>query len=345
MTKILLEVLTEAGCAPLLVDRRFSRTIDEVGSFSARKIISAPLLALRLVKALLRRPRLCVFFCTNRPFSFLVDVVLGEILRLFRTPTVNYIHTRGYAALAERGRIWRFLVGRLLGGATTTVCLGGELLAELLTFVQEDSIVIIGNTAEVSPSDLNGRERERGHILFLSNLLEEKGADVFVEMAIELCGQRRDLRFSLVGATADPSLTDRLRARVAGLGLSERIVFHGPAIGAAKWEVLTSAEVLVFPTRYRYEAQPLTLIEALSVGVPVVASDVGAIGEVVFDDVNGRLLETVTVKSVVEAVLDVVGETATSDRLAAGALDTYNRHHSRAVFSANWFAVVEDTGR
>jgi glycosyltransferase involved in cell wall biosynthesis len=343
MTKILLDVLVESGDTPILVDRRFSKSIGEVGSISLRKIIAAPVLAVRLMSALSRRPRLCIFFCTNRSFSFLVDVLLGEILRLFRIPTVTYIHTRGYAALAERSPLWRFLVARLLGCATTTVCLGGQLLAELTSFVPKESIVIIGNTAEAPPS--NRSERERGHILFLSNLLEEKGADVFVEMAIKLCKQDRDLHFSLVGSSADAALTDRLRARVARSRLSDRIVFTGPALGAEKWNVLASAEVLVFPTRYRYEAQPLTIIEALSVGVPVVATDVGAISELVQDGVNGRLISEASVESLERAVLDVVGDAETSNQLAIGAVQTFERFHSREVFRASWAEVLDETGR
>lgn len=338
ITKILLEIFAELGEWPVLVDRRFSRQIGDVGAFSARKIFAAPGLVLRLLLVVLRRPDMCVFFCTNRSLSFIVDVVLGELLRLFRVPTVNYVHTRGYSALAARGRVWRFLVTRLLGGATTTVCLGAGLVSDISPFVAAGSITVIKNTAEAPPTDRGGRLP--GHIVFLSNLLEEKGADVFVEMAIDVCRRGGNQVFSLVGPSADEGLTATLRGRVAQSGFSERIVFRGPLFGLEKWQVLASAEVLVFPTRYRFEAQPLTIIEAFSVGVPVVASDVGAIGELVDDGVNGRLVGAATVESVTQAVLSVIQERATSDRLAEGARRTFDQEHSRDSFRANWARVI-----
>lgn len=338
ITRILLEVLGELGETPVLVDRRFSRQISDVGSMSLRKIGAAPALAGRLLVALFRRPDACVFFCTNRPFSFLVDVLLGELLRVFRVPTVNYVHTRGYSALAQRGRVWRFLVNRLLGAGTTTVCLGEALVADVAEFVPARTITVIKNTVETASDDRP--TRRRGHVLFLSNLLEEKGADLFVDMAIALSADGVDTTFSLVGPTVDEGLSASLRDRVARAGLSGRIVFRGPLFGEEKWNALASAEVLVFPTRYRYEAQPLTIIEAFSVGVPVVASDVGAIGELVDDDVNGRLVTTATVESMSAAVLSVTRDVVTSDRLAEGARETFEENHSRDAFRAGWGRVI-----
>jgi glycosyltransferase involved in cell wall biosynthesis len=339
ITKILLEVLVELGENVILVDRRFSQQISEVGAVSFRKIVAAPGLAVRLLQVLLfRRPQMCVFFSTNRSFSFLVDVVLGELLRLFRVPTINYVHTRGYSDLADRGAAWRFLVGRLLGRASATVCLADALIADIRPFVGAGTVSVIKNTSETPPTDHG--PRRRGHVLFLSNLLEEKGADVFVDTAIELCALDEGLRFTLVGPTVDEALTAALRARVAKSGHSARIVFRGPLFGPEKWDMLASAEVLVFPTRYRFEAQPLTIIEAFSVGVPVVASDVGGISELVDDGVNGRLVVAATVEPVTQAVLSVTSDPATSDSLARGALRTYDQQHSRDAYRADWARVV-----
>lgn len=343
ITRILLEVLADLGEKSVLVDRRFSRQIGEVGAFSARKIFAAPGLVMRLLLVVIRRPQMCVFFCTNRTSSFIVDVVLGELLRLFRVRTVNYVHTRGYSSLAERGTVWRFLVARLLSGASVTVCLDDGLASDISPFVPLGSISVIRNTTETPPT--NRGPRRPGHVLFLSNLLEEKGADVFVDMAIDLCGRAEGRTFSLVGPSADEELTATLRDRVDRSGFSDRIVFRGALFGIDKWTALASAEVLVFPTRYRFEAQPLTIIEAFSVGVPVVASDVGAIGELVQDDVNGRLVPTATVEAVTEAVLSVTGEQATSDRLAEGAQRTFDQKHSRDSFRANWARVISGVGK
>ncbi|WP_185017245.1 glycosyltransferase family 4 protein [Curtobacterium sp. ZW137] len=340
MTKILLEVLDELGEDTCIVERRFSREVGQIGALSLRKIIAAPSLALRLAMALTRRPSMCIFFCTSRPFSFLVDVILGEILRAFRVPTVNYVHTRGYTSLASRGRIWRFLTKRLLSHAKRTVCLSEALISDVSPFVGSGGTIIIGNTIE-SPLVPVVRDPE-GLILFLSNLLEEKGADIFVGMAIELCKRYPALDFALVGASADPSLKGRLERLVAQAGHSDRIRFLGSLFGDDKWAILARAQLLVFPSRYRYEAQPLTILEAFSLGLPVVASDVGAIGEIV-DAKNGRLLPIPAIADAVRAVSEVLDDALTIPELSRGARLTFERNHSRETFRRAWSELIAST--
>lgn len=345
MTKILLEVLAEDGWRTHLVDRRFSRAVGQVGAFSLRKVLAVPSLVLRLVLAVTRRPAVCIFFCTNRPFSFLVDLCLGEVLRLFRVPTVNYIHTSGYRDLAARGALWRSLVRRLLSHGDRTVCLAESLIQDVEPFVRQGSTVVISNTidapatATVDRAPKTEAPRPEQLVLFLSNLLEEKGADVFVDMAIALCDRSPDLTFALVGQDGDQLLADDLRRRVALSGHGDRVKFLGARFGAEKWAVLAQAQLLVFPSRYRFEAQPLTIIEAFSHGVPVVASDVGAIREMVNDE-NGYLLPEPTAREAVRAVELLFGDSARRRRSSDGARKTFLARHSRQVFQKAWRDIM-----
>jgi glycosyltransferase involved in cell wall biosynthesis len=338
VTKILIDVLGRLEEPVQLVDRRFSTTVGEVGSLSLHKVLAVPSLLWRLLVALSGRPSMCIFFCTNRPFSFLVDVMLGEALRLFRVPTVNYIHTRGYSELAARGVVWRILVSRLVGNAKRTVCLSPTLVSDVAEYVDASSISVIRNTAEV-PVPLPQRSVD-GPVLFLSNLLAEKGADVFVDMAILLCARSAELTFALVGSSADPGLTDALKRQVRDAGLGDRIRFEGPLFGQEKWNRLAQSRLLVFPTRYRFEAQPLTIIEAFSCGVPVVASDVGAIGELV-NSSNGELLDEVTGEEAAAVVLKLLGDEPRLRAVSLGARASFERDHSLSVFTAAWASVID----
>ncbi|MEV7932680.1 glycosyltransferase [Curtobacterium sp. NPDC089185] len=350
VTKILLEILAESNVPVRLVDRRFSRSVAEVGSFSLRKILAVPSIVLRLMGAVVSRPAMCIFFCTNRPFSFLVDVLLGEVLRMFKVRTINYVHTSGYADLAARGSVWRYLVRRLLSNGVRTVCLAESLKVDIKPFVKPGSISVIPNTIEEPPLVPPGQQAERrrrtsgGHVLFLSNLLEEKGADVFVDMAVDLCARSRDLTFALVGQDADPGLADELRLRVERSGYGDRVVFRGARFGHEKWDEIARAELLIFPSRYRFEAQPLTIIEAFSLGLPVVASDVGAIREMVGPE-NGYLLPEPTAEAASAAVASLMADPAERTRLADGARRTYEMRHSRVAFRKAWqdvFALTRE---
>lgn len=272
--------------------------------------------------------------------------MLAEVLRLFRVPTINYIHTSGYRDLASRGRVWRWLVRRLLAQGASTVCLAESLSADVRPFVGARPIAVIPNTIDERPAvDFHDARpasgaMDSGEVLFLSNLLADKGADVFVDMAIALCQLSGQLTFALVGQPADRALVHELQERVAQSGYASRVKFLGPMYGAQKWNVLARAQLLVFPSRYRFEAQPLSIIEAFSVGVPVIASDVGAISEMVSSE-NGRLLSQPTVDEAVRAVSLLTSDPMRRQVASDGARRTFATRHSREAFQTAWRNVIK----
>src|SRR5690606_29787209 len=132
------------------------------------------------------RPTTVVFFATNRTFSFLVDWMLSEVLRWFRVRRINYLHTIGFARLASRSSIFSWLVSRLLRSAQTTVHLGAALTPDIAQWVTEDRIVYIPNTVADRPTNLD-QQPPHGPpvVLYLSNLIPAKGADTFVDLALD----------------------------------------------------------------------------------------------------------------------------------------------------------------
>ncbi len=337
MTLRLLETLREIGRTSL-VDRRFSRTVDDVGRARPGKLLAVPSLVARVgVRVLSRRPGACVFFLTNRPGSFLVDVVLLGVLRLLRVPTALYLHTNGYRELARRGPLWRAAVGRVLGGADRVVVLGPRMADDVRPFVAEERIEVIAN----APGDAPARSiavREDGvfRVLFLANLLPEKGADAFVRLAQRLAADpARRWRFDIAGAGA-PDRVAALRAAVDEAGVAESVVVHGAVSGDERWRLLHDADVLVLPSTYPFEAQPLVVVEALATGTPVVAYDVGGVGDLVVDGETGLLVEVGDEDGLHRATRALAEDPALLARCGLGALERYEQHHSPASYSAAW---------
>ncbi len=291
MTKTFVRCLDHLGMQWHLVDRRFSSSVDQVGKFAFRKLASAVWMPFRLLWTVLRtRAKTAVFFVTNRSLSFLMDCVLAEVLRLVVRERVIYIHTVGFRSLAERGLLWRWLVGRLLRSATKVICLGPSLASDVAPWVAQERIVFIPNAvAEEEPlPDAFAGARNNRTVVYFSNLIPEKGAGVFIDLAIELAMEFPDVEFIVAGATADRTFTDTLQRGVADAALGARVRFTGKVTNATeKWDLLRCASVLVFPSTYPFEAQPLSIIEAFCAGTPVVAYDVGGIRDLVRDGITG----------------------------------------------------------
>jgi glycosyltransferase involved in cell wall biosynthesis len=337
MTQRFLETLDDLGFDYRLVDRRFSKSIDEVGGFNGGKIVAAVSLALRLTKAALRRNQVCVFFTTNRTHSFLVDYVLTLILTLMRVPRISYVHTQGYSELAARGRLWSHMVQRILGKSSAVVVLSEMLAADVAPWTGNRPIVCIPNTpAEAAPLEQAPSGSEELSILFLSNLIPSKGVLDFIAICAGLSAASPDteFRFNIVGPLPDPDFSIAIDAAIASTPRPTQFNLVGAAYGADKWNLLSAAYLLVFPSRYPFEAQPLTIIEALSVGIPTVAYSTGGIPAMIQHGVDGFLVTDVP--GAVEAILPLLTNPEQRNHLASNARDAFNSHYSKDAYSAAW---------
>ncbi|HEY0373978.1 MAG TPA: glycosyltransferase [Amnibacterium sp.] len=339
MTGHLLDSLRSLGYSVDLVQRSFSRSVDEVGRPGLRKIVAAPALLARLVGAVRAAgaPR-CIFFLTNRPGSFLVDLVLLAALRAMRVPVIAYLHTSGYAALADRGPFWRAGVRWALRSAERIVTLGPRLVPDIASFVRSERISTVANTAGV-PAPAEREVAAEPRVLYLSNLLPEKGVDVFVRTAARLADRLGPaVRFDIAGA-GDPAAVRRVRDAVEVAGLADRCTVHGAVGPEEKWRLLTEAAVLLFPSQYPLEAQPLTIVEALAAGTPVVAFDVGGVGDVVSTE-TGALVPAGNEDAATEAVAAILAEPQLRAAMGEAARARYRSAHAPDAYTAAWGSLL-----
>ncbi len=116
----------------------------------------------------------------------------------------------------------------------------------------------------------------------------------------------------------------RLEALVRDRGLDARVRFLGAQTRGRVLQILRAADVAVLPSRW--ENFPHVVVEALSVGTPVVASAVGGVPEVVEDGVNGLLVPAGDPEALAAAVRRVLDEPGLRERLAAagpGSVEAY----------------------
>ncbi|EYT62940.1 MULTISPECIES: glycosyltransferase family 4 protein [Curtobacterium] len=338
MTRTFLDAISRSGLRAVLVDRRFSKSVDEIGGTSLKKVLSAFSLLLRLGNALRRNRRaVVVFFTTNRPPSFWVDVIMSAVLQVLRRPYIAYVHTSGYRELADRGAMQRRGVALLLGGATSVVVLGESMVADVRRF--NDSLITI-------PNAVSAKERkpasgsDASPIVFLSNLIPGKGAEDFMRIANRCLASTPGSRAVVIGRASSEEYLDGLRALLAP-HVRDRVNFTGALFDEERDDVLSTAAVLVFPSTYRYEAQPLTVLEAMRLGVPVVAYDVGGLGDVIEDNENGFLVASGDWEAASDRCREILSSERDRERLAAGALATSREGFGLTRYSAAWAKVLK----
>ena len=108
----------------------------------------------------------------------------------------------------------------------------------------------------------------------------------------------------------------RIRALAEELKVADRVIFTGFRADATR--VMAAADV--FTLASKWEGLPVALMEALALGLPVVATDVGGVGETLRHDVDALLVKPNDTHALADALQRVLGDPALRTRLAAASL-------------------------
>jgi colanic acid/amylovoran biosynthesis glycosyltransferase len=178
------------------------------------------------------------------------------------------------------------------------------------------------DTRLFAPSVLEPARQRRDalRIVCVGTLHEVKGQPYLIEACRLLAGEGIDVRCRLVGGGPDEKA---LHDQVEAAGLAERVVLAGPRARQQIVEELWGADALVapsVPTRAgRREGIPVVLMEAMSTGLPVVASAISGIPELVEDEVSGLLVPPRDAAAIARALRRLAADPLLRERLGRAA--------------------------
>jgi glycosyltransferase involved in cell wall biosynthesis len=156
-------------------------------------------------------------------------------------------------------------------------------------------------------------------LVAMGRLDRQKGFDVLIRAFAAIAARHPRLRLVIFGE--GPARAD-LQKQIDDLGLADRVELPGVVPGPAA--ALRDADIFVLPSRY--EGFPNALCEAMACGIPVVASDTGAVSEIVRDGENGLVVPTEDSAAVAAALERLVSDKALRARLAAQAPGVTERY-------------------
>jgi len=217
------------------------------------------------------------------------------------------------------------VLGRILRDAAAVVVFTPEQRRAVVTRYRLDPARVLVIPNGVGKEYFLDRPRvlpDRPTLLFVGRLAVQKNLPLLLA-ALDGVSDRFDT--VLVG---DGDLEPALRARVRELGLRD-VRFHGRADGEELLRLYRAADVFVLPSER--EGMPLVLLEALAMGLPVVATDIPGTRDVVHDGRHGRLVPPDDPAAFRQALLDVTGDPARYAELAAAARRTAAQYSWTAV--------------
>jgi glycosyltransferase involved in cell wall biosynthesis len=212
--------------------------------------------------------------------------------------------------------------------------------------VPESRIEVVPNGVDTTVFRPRDREPLRRRLRFPDGLVlvavgrlnREKGFDVAIDALAQLAHHEPPVSLVVVG---DGEERESLAARAGRRGVADRTVFAGGVPQDTVAEYLAAADVFVFPTR-RDEAGPLVLPQAMASGLPVVASRIGGIPEVVAPvdgPPAGLLVRPGDVDGLVQAVVSLAADEQVRERLGGAARARAVEEYSLGRMTARTVAV------
>jgi glycosyltransferase involved in cell wall biosynthesis len=194
------------------------------------------------------------------------------------------------------------------------------------------------HAATVSP-----RRDGRVRILTVGRLEKRKGTDLLLEAAAILCPEFPELEFVLVGDDTMPAegrtFTYRqdFAWRHGRAAWADRVIFRGQVSEEQLYCEYADCDVFCLPARY--ESFGLVLVEAMSLGKPVVACAVGGMREVVRDGVTGHLAYPDSVPSLVKALRPLIADAALREEYGRAGRRRYEESFAAEVMVRNTLDV------
>jgi glycosyltransferase involved in cell wall biosynthesis len=242
-------------------------------SFIFHKTIKVFIGVLSIIKVSIK-PAKRLYMPVDAGLGMYYTLLLSNLAKLFGFNI--FLHHHSWAYIARKD--WRMeLLVRLVGIKATHIVLCDNMRREFRSvYPGAENIFKLSNAIFFPPPPILHRQRRNyltlGH---LSNLTLEKGLTIVIETFRKLIKKDIPAKLILAGPVCSGAASRAIEN--AQLEFGALLQHKGPVYGKEKERFFEDIDVFLFPTKYKNEAQPLVMFEALKNGIPFVSFARGCI--------------------------------------------------------------------
>jgi glycosyltransferase involved in cell wall biosynthesis len=258
--------------------------------------------------------------------GYFADICAIPLTLFFKSKSISTCH--GYISGDFKIKVYNHLDKIALKFCDIVIAVSEGIKNELLiNGIENDKIKVMPNAVSIYSFDsrfeflkVNKRnqlkiDKNKYVVGFIGRLSEEKGLKYLIHSIFNLHKLGLSIVLLIVG---DGSEKDTLMRQVRSSGLQDNVLFVGFQTDIKNW--LPAFDVFVLPSLT--EGTPLSLLEAMAAGVPVVASAVGGVPDVVVDGVNGILVEHSNSMALMTAIKTLLDDKSLRFQLAKSGVET-----------------------
>lgn len=311
--------------------------------FSQSKRLGFPLMGILKLKEIVKKHKIQVIHVEGRFFPISLLSILFNIM-IFKRKAFLTVQGRlklGILGILEAlfdQTITRLIYSKL----NKIICVSYKLKNRLRRFkVNDQKLSMIPNGVDVnlfrsehSSNYLNKYLKNadtKKKVIFAGRLDPQKGVEYLIRAIPQVVNQFPAVHFFILG---NGTLESKLKDLVNSFGINKQVTFLNMIPLEEMPELYSSADILCLPSMH--EGLSLSLLEALSMGLVIVASRTGGISEAITENENGFLFEPKNIDQLVYKLLKALN--LTNDMFAQ--IRTNNRRKACNIYS--WDKIVDE---
>lgn len=265
-----------------------AKDINDIGKGGIRKLKDFYKLLTQIRKQVkFIEPQLCYVTPNAKGGAFYKEFFVVLLLKILNQKIIIHYHNKG---VATRQSKWLDnLLYKIFFKNIKVILLAENLYQDIKKYVKHKDVYICPNGIPINPN-LPTIIKKEFNILFLSNMMEEKGVWDLVESCRILKKNGKSAKCHFVGKWSDIT-EEQFAAEINKRGLKECVSAYGAKYNNEKDTFLQKSDVFVFPTYYNNECFPLVLLEAMGQGIPCISTNEGGIPAIIDNGKTGYIIE------------------------------------------------------
>ncbi len=280
------------NCEADFIDLATNRILNQSGKGSFKKIATFSGIANNVVKALRRKKYdLCYMTLTAQGAGFYKDLLIVSILKMWHCNIIYHFHNKGVSKNKIAPARWLYSYAFK---NTKSILTSRYLYPDIQNYVSLQNVFycllgipVIQKLSDQNKSIIKAENNPRCRLLFLSNMILEKGIFVLLDACEKMNQKGLVFECNYVGGWSDVT-EDEFKSEIEKRQLTNIVFAHGPKYNDEKQAFYETADVFVFPTHY--DTFGLVNLEAMQNGLPVVSTPEGGIPDIVVDGETGFLV-------------------------------------------------------
>jgi len=280
--------------------------------------------------ALLKNRPEIVHINTASYWPFWENGLYVMISKIFLRKTILHIHACDFEdSYKQSNYALKFLMRRILNLPDEIIILSSFGKRFLAKFVPEHKVFVLANFVDLSTFEIpreNKFSDDRVTVLFLGGggtNAKRKGLYDVINAASMVTKQCTNVLFLLVACSGIEGLSTLCEKK----GVSAYTKATGYLPECEKIKVYLRSDIFVLPSYA--EGLPIAMLEAMAAGLPVIASTVGAIPDVIQDAKNGFLIEAGDYEALAKKILLLIRDVKMRQEMAKNNIDEIREHYSK----------------